>query len=108
MNRRVLMILALMLPFGGLTLYALSEVGYVGIFKSVMVNAGSWQVLVDLVIACVLACTWMLVDARRRGTNAWPFVILTLGGGSFGPLLYLLFREWGRDSTTGEAQPTGA
>ena len=99
MNRRVLMILALLLPFGALTLYALAEVGYIGIFESVMVNAGSWQVLVDLVIACALACTWMLVDARRRGTNAWPFVILTLGGGSFGPLLYLLVREWGQENS---------
>jgi hypothetical protein len=36
---------------------------------------------------------WMLDDARRNQLSAWPFVLITLGGGAFGPLLYLIWRE---------------
>jgi hypothetical protein len=35
----------------------------------------------------------MVRDARERGLNPWPFVILTVLAGSFGPLLYLVLRE---------------
>lgn len=93
MNARGLALIAILLPFSALTLYAVTQVGYVGIFTSVMANAGTWQVLVDLVIVCLLACVWMLADARAQGRNAWPFVAITLAAGSFGPLLYLLTRE---------------
>ena len=41
----------------------------------------------------IMACIWMVNDARARGQNAWPFVALTLALGSFGPLLYLALRE---------------
>ena len=79
--------------FGLFTAWAVLQVGYFGIFTGALDNPGSQQVLIDLVIACALACVWMLQDARARGTNAWPFVILTLGAGSFGPLLYLILRK---------------
>jgi hypothetical protein len=49
---------------------------------------------VDLVIVCVLACGWMRRDASARGLPAWPFIVVTLVAGSFGPLLYLIVREW--------------
>ena len=99
MNTRIVLILLLLLPFSALTLHALLQVGYIGIFESVMVNAGSWQVLVDLVIACLLISVWMIADARARGATVWPFILLTLTGGSFGPLLYLLWREVGSRQT---------
>ena len=35
----------------------------------------------------------MVADARQRGINAWPFVLITLVAGSFGPLFYLVLRE---------------
>ena len=44
-------------------------------------------------IVGVLACIWMSYDARERGLPAWPFILITLVAGSFGPLLYLLVRE---------------
>jgi hypothetical protein len=38
----------------------------------------------------------MLRDARTSGVPARPYVALTVAAGSFGPLLYLLHREWRR------------
>ena len=46
----------------------------------------------DLVVSSVLIVIWMVSDARARGLNAWPFVVVTLLAGSFGVLFYLLRR----------------
>ena len=81
------------LAFGAFSVWVMMQVGYIGIVTGALDNPGSQQVLIDLVIACGLACIWMWQDAKARGANAWPFVILTLGAGSFGPMLYLLMRK---------------
>ena len=78
------------LAFGAYTLYAIAEVGYFGIWAAGFSSAGALQVLLDLVITCLLISSWMVVDARATGRNPWPYVLITLAAGSFGPLLYLL------------------
>ncbi len=83
------LILAILLPFAAYSTYAVYQVGYVGIFTSHFHTAG-FQVLADLVIACLLAMVWMWRDAAASGRNVWPFIVLTLTLGSVGPLLYLL------------------
>ena len=35
----------------------------------------------------------MIGDAKTSGVNPWPFVVLTLAAGAFGPLFYLVARE---------------
>lgn len=93
MSLRQIAIVILMLAFGVLSTLALLDVGYFGILKPHFKSWGEAQVLADLVILGILACIWMVADARGRGVPAWPFVILTLVAGSFGPLAYLLVRD---------------
>ncbi|MGB1557384.1 MAG: hypothetical protein ACPHCJ_06325 [Oceanococcaceae bacterium] len=75
--------------FAAYTAYVIWQVGYIGIFTGQFHVAGM-QVLLDLVIVCGLAILWMIQDARRSGRQVWPYVLLTLTAGSFGPLIYLL------------------
>lgn len=89
----------ILVPFTVLTIYAVAEVGYVGIFDYQRHSPAGWQVFVDLVIALVLVLTWMIPEARRVGRNPWPWVGLTLVAGSFGPLLYLAFGKAEKSSS---------
>ena len=82
--------LAILVPFTALSLYAMMQVGYIGIFDYHRHSPAGWQVFTDLVIGMLLILIWMTRDAKRRGRNVWPYVALTVAAGSFGPLLYLL------------------
>lgn len=88
------LLVVVLLPFSLYSTYAVIEVGYLGIITSHFHVAGM-QVFADLVIALLLACAWMVHDARQIGRAAWPFVLLTFALGSIGPLLYLVTRRAG-------------
>jgi len=93
MSGRLITLVFVIVGFGVLTALALMDVGYFGIIEPHFRSWGAAQVFVDLVIVALLACIWMVNDARERGASAWPFIAITLVLGSFGPLLYLLVRE---------------
>lgn len=93
MSIRLPLLIAVTAAFSTLSVVALVDAGYLGIFEASLDSWATTQVLFDLVIVAVLAMMWIVNDARKRGTNPWPFVALTLVGGSFGPLLYLIVRE---------------
>jgi uncharacterized membrane protein YqjE len=93
MSIRLIVLIVVLALFGVLTALALMDVGFIGIIAPHFQSWGGGQVITDLVILAVLACIWMVNDARQRGANAWPYVAITLVAGSFGPLLYLLVRE---------------
>lgn len=95
MNLKVFLILTALVAFGALTGYALYDVGLLGIFGAATASSGAIQVFVDLVIVCFLACVWMFADGHKRNLNPWPYIVITVLAGTFGPLLYLLRREWG-------------
>ncbi|MGE0860267.1 MAG: DUF2834 domain-containing protein [Gammaproteobacteria bacterium] len=92
MNLRTLALLVVLAAFSVLSAHAMLEVGYLGIWRAGFASWGGMQLLADLVIACSLAALWIHDDARRRGLNPWPFMLMTLVAGSFGPLCYLLAR----------------
>ena len=108
MNYRRPLAIAILVPFTVLTLYAVRDAGYTGIFAYQLGSPAGLQVLLDLVIACLLILTWMVPEARRNGSNPWPWVALTLALGSFGPLLYLVFaaRQDGGQDNGVVARPT--
>lgn len=81
---------ALFATFGAYSGWVMLQVGYLGIWQAGLANPAALQVLLDLVILGLLASLWIVRDARASGRNPWPYVALTAGAGSFGPLLYLL------------------
>lgn len=83
-------VIALMIP----TVLAVMQVGFFGIFASITDSWASVQIFVDLFIVCVLAIVWMVIDARARGRIVWPWVVVTLIAGGFGPLGYLLVGQF--------------
>jgi Terpene cyclase DEP1 len=84
--------------FGALTAIALWQHGYWGIIEPHFKSFGAAQVFADLVIALMLVVVWMWHDAKATGRNVWPWIVLTVIAGSFGPLLYLLTRNSVRKS----------
>ena len=93
MSGRLILLLMVLASFSVLSVLALMDVGYFGIIEPHFGSWGGAQVFTDLVIVAVLACIWMSNDARERGLTAWPFIVITVFAGSFGPLLYLVVRE---------------
>ena len=93
MSGRLLVLIGVVAAFSVLSALALMDVGYLGIIEPHFQSWGGGQVFADLVILAVLAVIWMVKDARERGLSVWPFVVITIVAGSFGPLLYLIVRE---------------
>jgi len=89
---RTVLILVLA-AFGAFSLYVMWEVGYVGIWQAGMASMGAWQVLLDLVITSLILLGFLWRDAKLAGRTVWPFALITLATGTFGPLLYLLLER---------------
>lgn len=89
-SRRSLAIIAL-IPFSLLTGYALFQVGYYGIFQHLIDGPAGWQIFADLSIALFMVLSVIFKEAQAKGRTLWPWVVVTLLAGSFGPLLYYAF-----------------
>lgn len=101
MNGKVLLIGSIFLAFTAYTIWAVLEVGYVGLLMNPEPRIGGFpigplQIGLDLIIMAVVALGWVIRDARKLGINPWPYVLITLPTGSIGVLLYLLRRNWNR------------
>ncbi len=95
MRERTIGLGLVLLGFSGLTAYAVSQYGVIGLFDQVLANSATVTLFADLTIALTMVMVWMWRDASARGRSALPYVLLTLGLGSVGPLLYLLRRDAG-------------
>ncbi len=91
MPRNVLLVI--LAGFSGISGLALWQHGYWGIVAPLLQNSAGLQVLCDLTIALVLVLQWIRRDAKANGRSVWPWIVLTLVLGSFGPLIYLLSRR---------------
>lgn len=91
MNKPLLIVvLALFSILSGVALW---QHGYWGLFAPAFSSTAAAQVLADLGIALSMFLVWMWHDAARLRRNPWPWLLITLTLGSFGPLLYLLTRR---------------
>lgn len=97
---RILLILVLA-AFGAFSMVVMWEVGYLGIWQAGLSSPGAAQVLLDLVVMSFIALGFIVRDARRTGRTVWPFALITLAAGSFGPLLYLLLAPRGAGAQPG-------
>lgn len=88
---RPLLILVLA-GFGAFSMFVMWEVGYLGIWQAGLASLGAQQVLLDLVVMSCIVMGLLWQDAQRTGRAFWPYALITLAAGSFGPLLYLLLR----------------
>ena len=103
MNGKQLGLSLVLLAFGGFEAWGVYQVGYAGVFEQALGTTGALLAFVDLTIALGLVTLWMWQDARERGIEFLPYVILTLTLGSVGPLCYLIRRE-----STAPARALGA
>jgi hypothetical protein len=95
-SKKQIALSVVLFDFAALTAYAVAQYGIVGLFELCLANAATITLFADLLIALSLVTAWMWQDARARGISPLPYVALTLGFGSVGPLLYLIRRS-GRD-----------
>ncbi len=93
MNTRIIGLSVVVVAFAVLTEVALSEFGLFGFFSALNANWATRQVHADLVIGLLIASWFMWRDARELGLPWFPYFVMTLLLGSFGPLAYLIHRE---------------
>jgi hypothetical protein len=94
---RALLWLTLVL-FSALTAEVLWIFGYIGFVEWAFYNLATTLVFVDLVIALTMVMVVMVRHAQANGLMVWPYILLTLGFGSAGPLLYFA-RHWRREGS---------
>ncbi len=99
MNKKQIALAVVLADFSALTAYVVAQYGIVGLFEQVFATWASTLIMVDLTIALAMVMVWMWQDARQHDVSPIPYVLLTLGFGSVGPLLYLV-RRAGRETVT--------
>ncbi|MEQ1566984.1 MAG: hypothetical protein ABMA64_15180 [Myxococcota bacterium] len=77
---------------GAVTVMALRESGFLGIFTQAFSSWTHLQVFSDLAVSLVLLSAYIVADARRSGTSPWPFLAAVPLLGSFGPLAWWAWR----------------
>jgi cytochrome bd-type quinol oxidase subunit 2 len=80
--------------FGVFSCWVVATQGYFGFVRLADHEPWALQMLLDLVIACAFAVSWVVRDARKRGIASWPFVVATLLLGTIGVLAYCVRRSF--------------
>lgn len=94
MTLRKALLWILFVDFAAFSSWVMWDAGYLGIWQAGMASPASWQLLLDLAIACVLISVWIKGDAESRGINPWPWMVAIVFTGSLATLAYLLIREY--------------
>jgi hypothetical protein len=105
MNWKKLVVLFAFVDFAVLTVLALWKEGIQGMFQAATSSWMSATLTVDLCLALTMVCVALYKDAKAQGRSPWPFLLLTAGAGSIGPLLYLLLRPGAASTEQSLADP---
>lgn len=104
-----LLALLVLLPFTALTVQAGLAGGVTGFPDAITHDLLSLQIWVDLVIAVMFWCGWVVRDARAHGRNGWAWVVSALIVGCFAPLAYMLVhRRWPGSPLSDDAGDPGS
>ncbi|MEM7098867.1 MAG: hypothetical protein AAF541_11455 [Pseudomonadota bacterium] len=82
-----------LVPFTALTTMAIYSDGINGFPNAITYNFLSFQIWLDLVIAMLFWCAWVILDARAHGRSPWGWVVAALLFGAFSPLIYILVHK---------------
>lgn len=88
-------LIAVFAAFGAYSLYVIGQLGYIGLWQGALSSHAGIQVTLDLIITSALLLGFLWRDAHKSGRRFWPYAVITLAGGSFGPMLYLLLAPRG-------------
>ena len=89
-------VLAVFTVESALTVYYM---GYIGFFEAAVANPATQLMLLDLVLCLSMIGVWIWSDARQRGVNPIPYLIVAATFGAAGPLLYLVRRREGEETS---------
>ena len=93
--------IAIIVPFTILTVWAFVDDGSGGFSRAISYNLSSLQIWIDLIIAMLIWCAWVLKDAKENGRTGWPWAIAGLIFGAFSPLIYMIvLRRWPATEST--------
>jgi hypothetical protein len=92
LRTKALLAVLVLAGFGTYSLWVVAGHGYTGFLALAAREPWAMQMLLDLVIACSFAVSWMTRDARKHGIAAWPYLVATLLLGSIGLLAYVVRR----------------
>ncbi|MEZ4463432.1 MAG: hypothetical protein R3F60_00820 [bacterium] len=91
MNRKQILPALVFVVFGVFTGWIVARDGFVPAMEAILFTGGGQQVFIDLCITMTILMTFIWRDARGRGIDPRPYLLLCVLG-SFGPLIYLLRR----------------
>jgi hypothetical protein len=105
MSKVRILVAVVLAAFLAETAYVVAQMGYVGFFEAANANPATRLMMLDLVITLSLIAVWMVLDARRAGRTALPYLLVTAGFGAAGPLLYLLRRPGAASVPAPQSKP---
>ncbi len=102
MNARALVLAFIFLDFVALTVWAAIGGGPLGaVLTWLLANPWGIQGSFDLIISITIASTWVWRDAKARGINPVPYLMVVPALGSIGLLAYLVRRSLGAPTRAG-------
>src|SRR4051812_11521547 len=93
MNVRMMIAIAVLVPFTAFTKMIALEHGPFGFLELATREPWAMQVLIDLFLALGLFAVFAIPDARAHGITIWPWLVASALLGSIGALGYVVYRE---------------